>query len=81
MSDGLNATGAVLGTAALLTLVLGVIRAEPLGWGATEVVALLAGAVALFAAFFVVESRAAAPLVPLRLFRTRGPQTAASAWR
>jgi predicted MFS family arabinose efflux permease len=73
---GLNATGAVLGTGGLLTLVLGVIRAEPLGWGATEVVALLAGAVVLFAAFFVVESRSAAPLVPLRLFRTRGLQTA-----
>jgi EmrB/QacA subfamily drug resistance transporter len=73
---GLNVTGAVLGTGGLLTLVLGVIRAEPLGWGATEVVALLAGAVALFASFFVVESRSAAPLVPLRLFRTRGLQTA-----
>src|SRR4051812_29739540 len=73
---GLNVTGAALGTGGLLTLVLGVIRAEPLGWGATEVVALLAGAVALFAAFFVVESRSAAPLVPLRLFRTRGLQTA-----
>ena len=72
----LNGTGAVLGTAGLLALVLGVIRAEPLGWGATEVVALLAGAVALFAAFFVVESRSATPLVPLRLFRTRGLQTA-----
>ena len=73
---GLNATGAVLGTAGLLTLVLGVIRAEPLGWGAPEVVALLAGAAALFTAFFLVESRSAAPLVPLRLFRTRGLQTA-----
>jgi predicted MFS family arabinose efflux permease len=73
---GLNATGAVLGTGGLLALVLGVIRAEPLGWGATEVVALLAGAVVLFAAFFLAESRSAAPLVPLRLFRTRGLQTA-----
>jgi EmrB/QacA subfamily drug resistance transporter len=74
-----DAAGAVLGTGGLLALVLGVIRAEPLGWAATEVVALLAGAAVLFVAFFAVESRSAAPLVPLRLFRSRGMQTASAA--
>src|SRR3954447_22288462 len=71
--------GAVVGTAGLLAIVLGVIRAEPLGWGATEVVSLLAGGAALLIAFLRVESRSAAPLVPLRLFRSRGMQTSSLA--
>jgi EmrB/QacA subfamily drug resistance transporter len=71
--------GAVLGTAGLLALVLGVIRAEPLGWSSAEVIALLAGGVVLLSAFVVVERRAAAPLLPMRLFRSRGLQTASPA--
>ncbi|MEF2978616.1 DHA2 family efflux MFS transporter permease subunit [Subtercola sp. YIM 133946] len=63
--------GAVLSTAGLLAIMLGVIRAEPLGWGSVEVIGLLAGGVVLLAAFVLVESRSAAPLIPLRLFRTR----------
>ena len=74
-----DVTGALLGTGGLLALVLGVIRAEPLGWASAEVIALLAGGVALLAAFVTVEARAAAPLVPLRLFRSRGLQTAGAA--
>jgi EmrB/QacA subfamily drug resistance transporter len=67
--------GALLGTAGLLAIVLGVIRAEPLGWSSPEVVALLAGGVALLFAFVRVEARSAAPLVPLGLFRSRGLST------
>ena len=74
-----DAAGAVLGTGGLLALVLGVIRAEPLGWGATEVLALLGAAVLLLGAFVLVEARSAAPLVPLRLFRSRGMQTSSLA--
>lgn len=70
-----DALGAVLGTGGLLAIVLGVIRAEPLGWGATEVVALLAGGAVLLIAFLRTEARSADPLVPLRLFRLRGMQT------
>lgn len=67
--------GAALGTGGLLALILGVIRAEPLGWSSTEVIGLLAASVALLIAFFIAESRSAAPLVPLTLFRTRGLRT------
>ncbi|MDF2444348.1 MAG: hypothetical protein JWR01_2551 [Subtercola sp.] len=63
--------GAVLSTTGLLAIMLGVIRAEPLGWGSPEVIGLLAGGVLLLGAFVLVESRSAAPLIPLRLFRTR----------
>jgi len=70
-----DALGAVLGTGGLLALVLGVIRAEPLGWGSAEVIALLAGGVVLLIAFLRTEARSPDPLVPLRLFRLRGMQT------
>ena len=67
--------GSLLSTAGLLAIVLGVIRAEPLGWSSFQVVALLAGGVALLGAFLRVEQRSAAPLVPLRMFRSRGLST------
>jgi len=67
-----DAAGAVLGTAGVMALIFGVIRAEPLGWGSAEVIGSLVAAVLLLAGFGVVESRSAAPLVPLRLFRSRG---------
>jgi EmrB/QacA subfamily drug resistance transporter len=67
--------GALLGTAGLLAIVLGMIRAEPLGWSSLEVTALLAGGVALLLAFVRVEARSPAPLVPLGMFRSRGLST------
>jgi EmrB/QacA subfamily drug resistance transporter len=71
--------GAVVGTGGLLALVYGVIRSEPLGFGSAEVIACLAGAVVLLAAFLWVESRAKAPLVPLRLFRSGGLRASSAA--
>ncbi|MFG1627653.1 MFS transporter [Kribbella sp. NPDC049227] len=63
--------GAVLGTAGLMAVVYGVVRSEPAGWGSFEVVGVLVAGVALLISFVVVERRSAAPLVPLRLFRSR----------
>jgi EmrB/QacA subfamily drug resistance transporter len=63
--------GAALGTGAVLAVIYGVIRSEPLGWGSGEVVGSLVAGAALLALFVVVESRSSAPLVPLRLFRHR----------
>jgi EmrB/QacA subfamily drug resistance transporter len=71
--------GALLGTGGLLALVFGVVRAGPLGWGSPEVVAFIAAGVALLGAFVGVESRSAAPLVPMRLFRSRGLTTSSLA--
>jgi EmrB/QacA subfamily drug resistance transporter len=67
----LDVPGALLSTAGMLALVLGVVRSEPLGWGSTEVVACLMGGVVLLAAFVTVEARVATPLVPLQLFAGR----------
>ena len=69
---GFDLAGAVLGTAGLTTLVLGVIRSEPSGWGSAEVLGLIGAAAILLGAFVWVESRSPDPLVPLRLFRVRG---------
>jgi EmrB/QacA subfamily drug resistance transporter len=76
---GFDLAGALLGTGGVLALVYGVIRAEPLGWGAPEVLALFATAIVLLGAFVAVEARSASPLVPLRLFRSRGLSTASLA--
>ncbi|WP_405070752.1 DHA2 family efflux MFS transporter permease subunit [Kribbella sp. NBC_01510] len=66
-----DSLGAVLGTAGLMAVVYGVVRSEPAGWGSAEVVGVLTAGVVLLAAFVVVERRSAAPLVPMRLFRSR----------
>ncbi|MFI6678539.1 MFS transporter [Kribbella sp. NPDC050470] len=63
--------GAVLATTGLLAVVYGVVRSEPSGWGSFEVVGVLTAGVVLLLAFVLVERRSAAPLVPLRLFRSR----------
>jgi EmrB/QacA subfamily drug resistance transporter len=74
-----DTAGAVLGTAGVLALIYGVIRAEPLGWSSGEVIGSLLAAVALLAAFIAVEIRSNDPLVPMRLFRSRGLSTATGA--
>ena len=64
--------GATTVTAGLISLVYGIVRSAEAGWGSAEVLGLLGAAVALLGAFVAVEARAADPLVPLDLFRTRG---------
>jgi hypothetical protein len=44
-------------------------QAPVVGWGAARTMALLAAAAVLLVAFLVIEARAEAPLLPLRLFR------------
>jgi hypothetical protein len=61
--------GAASVTASLLVLVYAISQAPLAGWTAFRTVAMLAGGVALFVLFLVVETRVPAPLLPLRLFR------------
>jgi len=58
-------------TGGLMLLVYAMTRATQHGWGTGESVGLLAGSAALIAAFFVIEARSKAPLLPLRIFRLR----------
>ncbi len=67
-----DVAGATLVTAGLFAVTYGVVRAESLGWGAFGVVGPLSAGIALIALFVLVEGRyAAAPLVPLSVFRIR----------
>src|SRR5216683_2070520 len=63
--------GAVTVTGALVMLVYAISQAPTVGWTATRTLALLAAAAALLAGFLVLETRAEAPLLPLRLFRLK----------
>ena len=63
--------GAVTITAALVALVYAVVEAPEAGWAGGQTLGLLALAAALIAAFVAIESRSAAPLAPLSVFRSR----------
>lgn len=67
----LDPAGAALGTAALVALVYGIVRAGTHEWGETWSTAGLATGVLGLAAFVVVESRVAEPTLPLALLRHR----------
>src|SRR5271169_1044916 len=63
--------GALTITGALVLLVYAVIEAPGAGWGDVRTILPLAGSAVLVAAFALTESRHPAPLVPLRIFRSR----------
>ena len=48
-----------------------ILEVEQQGWGSTQTLAMGGAAIALLAAFLVRQARAANPLMPLRLFRSR----------
>ncbi|MBV9413923.1 MAG: MFS transporter [Solirubrobacterales bacterium] len=65
-----DVTGAVLVTAALVSLTFGIVRTDTLGWGSPGTLVPIAAGLALLGAFVLVEARfAEAPLVPLSIFR------------
>ncbi|MFF7436570.1 DHA2 family efflux MFS transporter permease subunit [Streptomyces sp. NPDC008122] len=68
--------GAVLVTAGLATLAYGIVQTEAAGWTDPATVLTLLGGLGLLAVFVFVESRTAAPLMPLKLFRTRAVSAA-----
>jgi MFS family permease len=63
--------GALTITGALVLLVYAVVKAPDVGWGDVQTILPLVGSAVLFAAFTLIESRHHAPLVPLRIFRSR----------
>ncbi|WP_340539630.1 MFS transporter [Nocardioides sp. GXZ039] len=75
----LDVPGAVTGSVGLVGIVYGITRAGEQGWGDTWTLLPLIAGLALFAAFLVIESRAAHPLLPFRVFlhRTRASSFAA----
>lgn len=68
----LDVAGALLSLTGLAAVVYGFAQAESLGWDSMRVWSLLAGGLALLAAFAAVEARAARPLLPPRVLLHRG---------
>jgi EmrB/QacA subfamily drug resistance transporter len=75
-SGGFDLVGAVLVTAGLSLLTFAIVKAQDFGWGDVRTLGGALGAVGLLALFGAVESRRAAPLVRLSIFRTRTLTTA-----
>jgi EmrB/QacA subfamily drug resistance transporter len=68
----LDLGGAVTVTAGLVAIVYALVRTETYSWGSPEVLLPLALGVLLLAVFLVLQARVSkAPLVPLRIFRSR----------
>jgi EmrB/QacA subfamily drug resistance transporter len=63
--------GAVSVTAGLLVLVFGIVKAQEYGWTSARTLGTGALAVALLAAFVVIELRSKEPLIRLGIFRVR----------
>ena len=66
-----DVAGLLLVGAGVLGVVYGIVRGNDAGWNSLEVMGSLGIGSVLIAAFIWWESRAAAPLLPLRLFRDR----------
>jgi EmrB/QacA subfamily drug resistance transporter len=63
--------GAVTVTGGLILLVYGIVKAQAYGWGSARSLTTFAIAIALLAAFVVIEGRVAQPLMRLGIFRIR----------
>lgn len=66
-----DVVGVLLAGLGVLGLVYGIVRGNDAGWDSFEVVGSLVAGAVLVAAFIIWETRTAAPLLPLRLFRDR----------
>jgi EmrB/QacA subfamily drug resistance transporter len=67
----LDLPGLVLAGLGLLGITWGLIRGNALGWSSPEIVAAIAGGLAVLGAFVIWELRAPAPMLPMRFFRSR----------
>ncbi len=68
----LDVPGVTLASAGLFGVVLGLVRANALGWTSAYVLTAIAVGLALLATFVAWETRATQPMLPLRLFASRG---------
>jgi EmrB/QacA subfamily drug resistance transporter len=71
LDKGADAPGAVLLVGALMLAVYTIVEAGSFGWGSAHTIGFGAVAVALLAGFIARQARAANPLMPLRVFRSR----------
>jgi EmrB/QacA subfamily drug resistance transporter len=67
----LDLPGVVLVSTGATSILWALVRANDAGWGSAEIITTLTIGIVLMAAFLAWESRAVAPMLPLRLFRSR----------
>ena len=70
-ADRLDLRGLALASGGLFLVVWATVRANIAGWGSAQTLTGLTAGALLLAAFLAWERRAARPMVPLRLFRSR----------
>lgn len=75
----LDLPGAVLVTAGAAVLAYGIVQTEASGWTSSETLVPLFAGLALLGVFLIVEARARAPLMPLKLLRVRSVAAANAA--
>jgi EmrB/QacA subfamily drug resistance transporter len=71
LERGADALGAVLLVSSLMLAVYTIVEAGHYGWGSAHTLGLGALALVLLGAFVARQARAASPLMPLRVFRSR----------
>ena len=69
---GFDVSGAVLVTGGLMALVFGLVKGNDYGWGSGHTLGALGAAVVLLVAFVFRQRAAGSPLMPPRLFSSRG---------
>jgi EmrB/QacA subfamily drug resistance transporter len=72
----LDIAGAVTVTASLMLAVYSIVNGNQEGWTTAQTLGMLGAAVALLAAFLVIETRVSAPLMPLGLWKVRNVASA-----
>jgi MFS family permease len=70
--QGVDVLGSVLITVALMVGIYAIVTSSQHGWGSAHTLGFGAVAVALVAAFFVLQSRLRNPIMPLRILRLPG---------
>lgn len=69
---GVDVGGAVLSTGGLMLAIYAIVTSTQYGWRSAHTLEFGAAAVVVLMAFFILESRLAHPLIPLRLLRAKG---------
>jgi EmrB/QacA subfamily drug resistance transporter len=67
----LDLPGLVLAGLGLLGVVFGIIRGQALGWTSTPIIASITAGIVLLSAFVAWEQHTEAPMLPMRMFRSR----------
>jgi len=69
---GVDVGGAVLSTGGVMLAIYTIVTSTQYGWGSAHTIGFGAAAVIVLLSFFLLESRLANPLIPLRILRAKG---------